>query len=155
MVRQRPHQRNRDGGGITRRFVALALALILGSACDGSARVPTGLGDRPEQPAQSQSPSRLIGVWRSGAVVDSTGFQTQTTTWQFNADRTCSLLTTSGFSAAGTPTTTQRGCTYADRGTTVAVTFTDNGAVVTIAYQFPDPDFTRLVLNGVEFQKVG
>lgn len=130
---------------------------MLAPACGGERSLfapddgQTGVGGRPA------GDGRLVGEWQTIILMDVPGdSQTWTTTWLFRADLTC-RFTRSIFSIAdGVPRVTLRPCTWRTANATVLVTYTDPpGTGISLPYDFVAFDPNRLLLEGIEYQRVG
>ncbi|MGE0553502.1 MAG: hypothetical protein AB7R55_08725 [Gemmatimonadales bacterium] len=134
--------------------MALALAL---SACEGQPRDPFGLGDAGDRPSgRSSSPSPVVGTWEVVLVVNAdTDVQRWTTTWRFGSDRTCDFKRVTLSLVEGISRTVERSCRYVDRGGTLEVSYADGTAPSSLPYEIPAFSNDRLILEGVEYERVG
>jgi len=134
--------------------VALALTL---SACEGQPRDPFGLGGDTDRPSgRSSSPSPVVGTWNVVLVISvDSDLQQWTTTWRFGSDRTCDFTRVTLSLVEGISRTVERSCTYVDRGGTLEVSYTDGTAPSTLPYEIPAFSTDRLILEGVEYERIG
>jgi len=132
----------------------VALALI---GCEGHPRDPIGLGDPLDHPSgRSSSPSAVVGTWRADLLVTIDGdLQRWTTTWRFGADRGCDFKRVTLSLVEGIPRTVERSCTYLDQGTALEVKYTDATASSTLPYEIPPFSTDQLILEGVEYDRIG
>ncbi len=134
--------------------LALSLLLMLLPACGeggpaGTERLP-GDGVSGGQDAADL----LVGTWRTVVVVEVPGdLQTWTTTWRFDADGSCRLVTERESLAEGFPWLTERPCTYLVGDIEITVTFV-GGETRELEYAFADFSPDRLVLEGFEYERV-
>lgn len=140
-------------------LLALVGILTAALACGGVPREPTGLGDGRGTGGQAGgggSAQALIGTWRNVFIIRlEQDVQTSTTTWLFRADLTCQQTIVSESLAEGFPRTTVRDCLYAVVNTDVRVLYQGSAAPVVFSFGFVGLDPNRLVLSGIEFQRVG
>ena len=129
--------------------------MILGAGCgDGD---PTG-ADRPGAPTGTsgdESPAgRLVGTWRHETLVEVPGdIQAWSTTWRFDSDGGCLQTVVTQSLAEGFPRTSERPCTFLARDFVVTVSFTGAGTLE-FEYTFADFSTDRLVLDGLEYQRI-
>jgi len=103
----------------------------------------------------SSSPSALVGTWEAVIVIQAgDDVQEWRTRWTFNSNRTCHFTRTTISLAEGIPLTVDRECTYRDQNGTAEVTFTETGATQTLPYSSPDSSRERLIIEGVEYERV-
>ena len=164
---ERPRHRQRD----VARLATLALsALLVMGGCSATTRPPLDLGDGSG--GGSGGPvtlpggggtgggggtidPALVGRWQITFLVDLEGdLQTVTTTWTFGASGRCQQRTVTFSNLAGFSTTNTRGCTFAMASFAIDVTFTGATGAVRFPYDFPGFSPTRLLLGGVEYQKL-
>lgn len=126
------------------------------SGCGGEPRSPVGLFEPDRPTGRSSSASPVIGTWQVTLLISVTGdLQEWTTRWQFNPSRTCGFERTTFSFVEGIRRTVSRTCTWTDRGTAVEVRYDDTGVSQTLPYEIPAFDIRRLILEGVEYQRVG
>ena len=137
----------------TFRGAGAALLLVLG-ACnsEGSLFAP----DRP--PGQSgggtTSPA-VIGEWETVIIISADGdIQNWTTNWIFRSDLTCRFLQTIESVLEDVPRVELRPCTWSTANGILTVTYTDNGEVLNMSYDFAGLDPNRLVLDDIEYRRV-
>ena len=157
---QRYRQCRGHGGRGRRRSALLGLAILTLQGCGGEGRIPTSLGgDRPIGGGQSGGAtvaSALVGTWRNVWVVFlDTDVQTWTTVWTFRSDNTCVIDKTLRSLALEFPQVTIRPCRYTIRGTDLGITWTDAaGGVATLPFSFAGFSPDRLVLEGLEYERL-
>ncbi len=99
-------------------------------------------------------PQALAGQWQNIVILQFVGdIQTVTTTWSFDLAGRCSKEVRSFSAIEGFPRTSTRDCTFQMAIVAIDVTFTDGG-MAHFPIQFPGTNGTRLVLGGVEFDKI-
>lgn len=138
------------------RLVALVTALGVGLlACAGQPFTPVGLGDDDHQVVGGSRPSPLIGTWRVILLIDTANdLQRWTTRWTFLSSGKCHFSRTTESIAEGVPRTVDRDCAYLDRGTVAEVTWTDTRTSIALPYSVPLNSTTRLVIEGLEYERV-
>ena len=100
--------------------------------------------------------SPVIGTWQVVLVITVPGdIQTWTTTWRFDAAGTCHLTRTSFSLLEGFPRTTERDCRFLLSGGNVVVTYSDSNATQSLPYSFAGFSPDRLVLEGIEYRRIG
>ena len=135
--------------------LALSLCLMLLPACgDGG---PTGT-DRPGGnggTSASDGPTeRLAGTWRIVVVVEvPADIQTWITTWRFDPDGRCLQTVETRSVVEGFPRVTERPCTFVARDFDVTIAFI-NGATLVFEYSFADFSPDRLILDGLEYERL-
>jgi hypothetical protein len=140
--------------------LALALAALI-AAC---APEQTGLGpdggllDPPGPPAQGgqhTGGSALIGEWQVETVIFIQGdVQTTTARWSFSTDGSCRRTITTLLASEDIPRASVSDCTYQQDINAVIVTF-PGSLPATFSVAFAAFDADRLVLDGLEYQRVG
>jgi len=98
----------------------------------------------------------VLGAWETTIIVSVEGdLQTWTTRWDFNATGlTCRFIQTTESLVEGFPRIETRPCTWATANGILTVTFTDNGEVLPMTYEFAGLDPNRLVLDDIEYHRV-
>lgn len=130
------------------------------AACSGELRDPIGVSDPARPPiARSDAAAPLIGAWRVVILIQvQYGFgydlQQWTTTWQFNRESSCRFTRTTFSFVEGITRTVVRDCTFTATGSLLRVTFTETGITQELPYSFPAFNPDRLMLEGVEYQRV-
>jgi hypothetical protein len=135
-----------------RRLVIGLVAIAVG-ACEGEIRDRPLVTEPPDNPpAQSRSPSPLIGDWQADVVAANDSL-TQTTSirWHFGNDNTCSVESTT--TVRSTIQTATRDCTFVDRGSKVTVFYEDNSSD-DLPYTFSSAT-NQLTIDGVVYNKLG
>jgi hypothetical protein len=130
---------------------------MLAAGCGGEPRSPVGLFEPGERPSgRSSSASPVVGAWQVTLLVSvQADLQEWTTRWQFDADRRCAFRRTTFSAVEGVRRTVERECTWVDRGGVLEVRYSDTGHTDRLPYSVPAFDTRRLVLEGVEYQRVG
>lgn len=122
-------------------------------ACDGQPR--SILGDRDPNSVGGSAPAPLLGSWRAILLIDGGGdIQEWTTVWRFTSTGQCRLTKTVRSYLEGVSRTTTRECTYVDHASSVAVTYLDTKATVSMPYTVPLNSTTHLVIEGVDYERV-
>lgn len=135
--------------------LALSLFLMLLPACtDGE---PTGT-ERPDRNSGvsggTGSAEQLVGTWRIVVVVEvPADIQTWITTWRFDPDGGCLQTVETRSVVEGVPRVTERRCTFVAGDFEVAITFV-NGATLVFRYSFADFSPDRLILDGLEYERL-
>lgn len=140
----------------------VALALLL-AACDAAPTAPgadgvlpfgegasgTGGGNGPET-----SSGTIVGEWeRFEAIAFDGDLVTTATHWLFDADGTCVRVITTTSAIEGIPRTQIRECTWRIGPAEITLRLgTDAEATFSLAFGGFDPN--RLVLDGLEYQRV-
>ena len=98
----------------------------------------------------------VLGTWETTIIVSVEGdLQTWTTRWEFNAaGRTCRFTQTVESVVEGFPRIETRPCTWTTANGILTVTFSDNGEVLPMTYEFAGLDPNRLVLDDIEYHRV-
>jgi hypothetical protein len=98
-----------------------------------------------------------VGQWETILLVDVPGdSQTWTTTWLFQADQTCRFTRSILSIVEGLPRVTLRPCTWRTANATVLVSYTEPaGTSSVLPYDFVAFDPDRLLLEGIEYRRVG
>ena len=137
-----------------RRLVGLGLLLVM-AACGGE----RSLFAPDHQPAGSGIPGRdpaVMGTWQVVLLISAeTDLQTWTTTWQFAADGTCRFSRVIRSALEGQDRITVRPCSWRTANATIIVTYTDDATTALLPYRLAAFDPDRLVLEGVEYARVG
>ena len=87
-------------------------------------------------------------------VLSASALQTVTTTWALNPGGTCQRRIITYSNLVGSSDTTTRGCTFRMANFAIDVTFSGATGPVRYPYDFPGFSPTRLLLGGVEYQKL-
>ena len=98
----------------------------------------------------------VLGAWETTIIVSVEGdLQTWTTRWDFNAvGLTCRFNQVIESLVEGVPRIETRPCTWSTSNNILTVTFTDNGEVLPMTYEFAGLDPNRLVLDEIEYHRV-
>ncbi len=140
------------------------MALLLGalSGCAGEPRdlvLATGPSRQPGTggtggPGASAS-SPVVGAWEAVLLLEASGdAQTWTTVWRFARDGSCRFTRTTLSLLEGVPRVEDRRCTWRLSGPEILVTWTAGGARA-LPYQFAGLSPNRLVLEGIEYRRIG
>jgi hypothetical protein len=135
--------------------LALSLFLTLLPACgDGG---PTGT-DRPGENSgvsgNDGGAERLIGTWQVVVVIEvPADIQTWITTWRFEPNGRCLETVEVRSVVEGIPRVTERPCTFVARDFDVTIAFV-NGATLVLTYSFADFSPDRLILDGLEYERL-
>ena len=137
--------------------VALVAAL---SACAPEQTGPApggGILGPPGPPAHGDGTgtNALVGGWQLVTVIPIGGdLQTTTVLWEFTADLACRRSVTTLLVSEGIPRTNVQDCRYVPDINSVSVTF-PGSLPATFTVTFAAFDANRLVLDGMEYQRVG
>ena len=103
----------------------------------------------------SNSPA-VLGAWETTIIVSvDADLQTWTTRWDFNATGlTCRFNQVVESLVEGFPRIETRPCTWTTANGILTVTFSDNGEVLPMTYEFAGLDPNRLVLDDIEYHRV-
>jgi hypothetical protein len=155
MARQRWGPRHRHGSGGWAGLAGLALAGVI-AGCGGEPRSPIGIFEPPDRPpGRSSTASAVVGTWRvTLIIVVQSDLQEWTTTWRFGSDGRCDFQRETLSAAEGVRRTVARACTYVDRSSQVDVTY-DDGERTALPYEIPAFSNQRLILEGVEYERIG
>ncbi len=142
----------------------VALLLTLAAACSAEQRDPVGLDDPPNNPGTGgggggggTADEAFVGEWENVTIIQAGGdLQTTTTRWRFEADADCLQTYVLESALDGVLDLRVEPCTWDNDGLLLelAVTFVDDGSVLTFDYEFPGVDGQVLVLNGQEFGRL-
>jgi hypothetical protein len=111
--------------------------------------------DRMTGTGTSGSTSSLVGTWEVTLIVTvAEDIQTWTTRWEFRADRTCTWRQRVVSALEGIPREELRTCEWVDANGEITVTWDDTGGVDIMEYSFAAFDRDRLLLQGVEYQRI-
>ena len=136
------------------RGAGMALLLMLG-ACNQEGSLFEN--DRMSGVAGSGNNSlAVVGTWETTIIISVEGdLQNWTTRWEFDAaGRTCRYTQTTESLVEGFPRIKTRPCTWTTANGIVTVTYTDNGEVLAMTYEFASLDPNRLVLQDIEYHRV-
>lgn len=135
-------------------MVGLGLLLVM-AACGGE----RSLFAPDHQPAGSGTPGRdpaVLGTWQVVLLISvETDLQTWTTTWRFETDGTCRFSRVIRSALEGQDRITVRPCNWRTANATITVTYTEDATTALLPYRFAALDPNRLVLEGVEYSRVG
>ena len=98
----------------------------------------------------------IVGTWETTIIVSVEGdLQNWTTRWEFEAVAlSCRFTQTTESLVEGFPRIETRPCTWTTANGILTVTFTDNGEVLPMQYDFAGLDPNRLVLDDIEYHRV-
>ena len=136
------------------RGAGAALLLVLGGCNQEGSLFETdrmsGVGG-----GGSNTPA-VVGTWETTIIVSVEGdLQNWTTRWDFNAaGLTCRFTQTIESLVEGFPRVETRPCTWTTANGILTVTFTDNGEVLPMTFEFAGLDPNRLVLDDIEYHRV-
>ncbi len=123
------------------------------TACAGGSRILSS-GDDTSSGRSDGSP-RLIGEWETTLVVSAGGdLQTWTTNWRFEASGSCRFRQTIRSVLSGTREEL-RLCAWVTTNGEARITFSDNGQLRQIPYSFPGGDTSRMIFEGLIYQRIG
>lgn len=124
-------------------------------ACGDGGSTGPGRPDGGTGTSGDESPTeRLVGTWRYETLVEVPGdIQAWSTTWRFDPDGACLQTVVTQSLAEGFPRTSERPCTFVARDFAVTIAFTGAGTV-DFEYTFADFSPDRLVLDGLEYQRI-
>jgi hypothetical protein len=161
LAHQRRRECDRDRFRRGRRLAGLGLALAgVLSACAPEQTGPAtggGILEPPGPPAHGDgtSANALIGAWQLVTVIPIGGdLQSTTVLWEFAADLSCRRTVTTLLVSEGIPRTSVQDCEYVPDINSVTVTF-PNALPANFTVSFAAFDADRLVLDGMEYQRVG
>ena len=165
MAHQRCRQRNSDAGRRTgRRCLVgiLATLTLLLAACSAETTTPTTDGPPIPFPkgmsggSQVDAASAVVGSWRRFDVLsadDSDDIVTQTTEWAFDSVGGCQRTITTLDAVEGIPRVNRRDCTWETGVQEITLHWSD-GEVTTFSLTFAAFDPDRMVLDGLEYQRI-
>ena len=136
------------------RGAGVALVLVLG-ACNQEGSLFEN--DRPSGVSGGGNNTvAVVGTWETTIIVTVEGdLQNWTTRWEFEATGLeCRFTQTIESLVEGFPRIETRPCTWTTANGIVTVTFTDNGEVLPMRYDFAGLDPNRLVLDDIEYHRV-
>lgn len=97
----------------------------------------------------------VIGEWETILLISVEGdLQNWTTRWLFGLNQACRFTQVTESLVEGFPRTEIRPCTWTTSNGILTVTFTDNGEVLPMEYDFAGLDPNRLVLDGIEYHRL-
>lgn len=128
----------------------------MSAACAGEPRDPIGILEPPDRPSgRTGTSSQVVGTWRAVIVIAvGDDLQEWTTEWRFAPDRTCRFERDTLSLVEGVRRLVIRECTYVDRGNRVDVTYDDTDETESLPYEFPDLGTERLLIQGVEYERI-
>jgi hypothetical protein len=141
---------------------ALGTIALLLSACSADSTAPAseapplGFPSGSTGGGQASTASAVVGNWRRFDVLtadSSTDIVTQTTEWAFDSAGGCQRTITTFDAVEGFPRATSRDCTW-DTGVQEITLQWDDGEVNTFSLTFAAFDPDRMVLDGLEYQRV-
>jgi hypothetical protein len=134
--------------------VSLWSVLLLASVAACADSLPTTVGDRESNPGFDVRPSPLIGSWEARLLAD-VGIEVSANRlqWRFDPDGTCEFFRRQ-VAGNGIRRFEDRRCTYVDLGTTVAVTFEDDGVTRYFEYTVFFDLIPRLILDSIEYDQI-
>ncbi|HEX6669632.1 MAG TPA: hypothetical protein VF061_08750, partial [Gemmatimonadales bacterium] len=138
-----------------RLAVALSLLLIASAGCgESGATGPQRPGENTGTNDSVTPADRLAGTWRATVLIEVPGdVQAWITTWEFDSDGTCLQIAEVRSVVESTPRVTERPCTFTADGFEIAITYT-GGSTLTFNYAFPLFSSDRLILDGLEYERV-
>ena len=156
MDRQRYGERGGDDlrrlGG--RRRLALALTLALALGCNGTRSLLAPDGGNGGRSGGSGDPTALLGGWETTFLVTVPGdIQLWTTRWDFLSGGVCHFLQTSQSVLDGITIVDDLDCTWSSGNGMLSIVLED-GRTFSSAFSFPGGDTSRLIFEGVEYQRV-
>ncbi len=130
-----------------------ALTLFLGGCnSEGNLFAPDRMSGQGG--GATNSPA-VVGEWEVILLVSVEGdLQNWTTNWLFRSGQTCRFQQTIESLVEGFPRVELRPCTWATGNGLLTVTFTDNGEVLPMKFEFAALDPNRLVLDNLEYHRV-
>lgn len=135
----------------------LAFLLLLLPSCQAELRDPTRFlqpGTRG-QTGTGGSTAALSGTWQAFILIAvETDLQSWVTTWRLDADGQCHFRREVSSLSEGGLRVRDRACRWTSSGSTLSVTFGDNGEVYPMAWSFKATGSTVLILEGVEYRRV-
>ena len=97
----------------------------------------------------------VIGEWEVTLIISvEDDLQTWTTNWLFGQSQACRFQQTTESLVEGFPRIEVRLCTWRTGTGLLTVTFTDNGEVLPMEFEFAGLDPDRLVLDNIEYHRV-
>jgi hypothetical protein len=165
MAHQRCRERDGDAGRLTGRRglvgAVVALTLLL-AACSAETTSPTTDGPPHGFPSgtsgggQVNTSSAVVGTWRRFDVLSadsSADIISQTTEWEFDSAGGCQRTITTFDAVEGFPRATSRDCTWETGVQEITLRWND-GEVNTFSLTFAAFDPDRMVLDGLEYQRI-
>jgi hypothetical protein len=105
--------------------------------------------------ATGSGTAALVGEWRTVLFVDiGVDVQTWTTTWRFQADGVCSMTRVVRSTLEDQTRTTVRPCRWTAANAAITAIY-DDGTVSLLPFSFPRLDRNRLLLEGIEYARLG
>lgn len=97
----------------------------------------------------------LVGQWKVTFLIELVGdLQTISTTWTFGGGGSCQQKVVTFSNLAGFSDTRTRACTFVMANFAIDVTFSGATGPIRFPYDFPGFSPTRLLLGGIEYQKL-
>ena len=129
--------------------------LLLGVTACETVKDPFGPTTIPGTGGTNISRNALVGEWEVVLIVNEGGdFQVWTTNWIFAPDHTCRWRQSIESTLEGVTRERFRTCIWTTSNNTVIVTYDDTGASATMDLEFPTFDGDRIILQGVEYQRI-
>ena len=149
------HRVRRSGRGRGLALVACLTAL----GCSGQLRDPLGISDPTNQPAGSDVSSPVFGTWQATILIsvrygDQYDLQKWTTVWYFGRNQHCHFARTTISLVEGIPRTVERDCSFSFGDRVVIITFTETGITQELPYSFPTTSRDKMLLEGIEYERV-
>jgi hypothetical protein len=135
------------------RGAGAALLVVLG-ACntEGNLFAPDNV---PGQSGGGSNTPAIVGEWETVILITvEDDLQNWTTNWLFRANLSCRFQQTIESLVEGIPRIDLRPCTWATSNGVLTVTFTDNGEILPMSYEFAGLDPNRLVLDDIEYVRL-
>jgi hypothetical protein len=140
-----------------------ALVLIIAACSAPEATAPTSQAPPIGFPGGAQggggsgtTAAALAGHWQRFDVLtadSSSDVITQTTEWVFDTAGFCQRIITTESATEGIPRQEQRGCSYVVGAQSITITW-DDSTVNEFSFSFAGFDPDRLVLDGLEYDRV-
>lgn len=147
-----PHEGLARIAGIRRGATAALLLVLAACNSEGNLFAPDRMSGQGG--GVSNSPA-VIGEWEVILLVSvEEDLQNWTTNWLFRAGQTCRFQQTIESLVEGFPRVELRPCTWTTGNGLLTVTFTDNGEVLPMDFEFAALDPNRLVLDNLEYHRI-
>lgn len=159
----------KGAGRMPARWIRAISLLGLGFclACQGDLREPVGLvppdsddvligGGGGGNGGGGSTATALTGTWLATFIFRTeTDVQRHDVTWSFRPDGSCSRTVAVTSVLEGLTHTTTTACTWVSANGSVAITYAHAPSPVTFRWSVPTLSRDTLVLDGVEYQRVG
>jgi hypothetical protein len=131
-------------------------ALLLALTACVTERDPLGPVNGPTGGSGTNvSNNALVGEWEATILITAGGdVQTWVTSWIFRDDQTCTWHQEVTSVLEGITRERTRQCVWSSGGSLITITYLDNDTSEQLPFEFPAFDGTRLILQGIEFERI-